>query len=128
MVPNDRRYTKEHEWVKVDGAAGTVGITDFAQKQLGDVVFLELPEKGKKIKAHERFGTVESVKAVSELFSPVGGEVVEVNSGLVAKPETVNADPYGAGWMIRVKLDPGSPGGDLMDAAQYEEYVAKEAK
>jgi glycine cleavage system H protein len=127
MVPNDRRYTKEHEWVKVDGAAGTVGITDFAQKQLGDVVFLELPEKGKKINAHERFGTVESVKAVSELFSPVGGEVVEVNSGLVAKPETVNADPYGAGWMIRVKLDPGSPG-DLMDAAQYEEYVAKEAK
>jgi glycine cleavage system H protein len=128
MVPNDRRYTKEHEWVKVDGAAGTVGITDFAQKQLGDVVFLELPEKGRKIKAHERFGTVESVKAVSELFSPVGGEVVEVNSGLVAKPETVNADPYGAGWMIRVKLDPGSPGGDLMDAAQYEEFVAKEAK
>jgi len=128
MVPNDRRYTKEHEWVKVDGAAGTVGITDFAQKQLGDVVFLELPEKGKKIKAHDRFGTVESVKAVSELFSPVGGEVVEVNGGLVDKPETVNADPYGAGWMIRVKLEPGSPGGDLMDAAQYEEYVAKEAK
>lgn len=128
MVPNDRRYTKEHEWVKVDGAAGTVGITDYAQKQLGDVVFLELPEKGRKVKAHERFGTVESVKAVSELFSPVSGEVVEVNAGLVDKPETVNADPYGAGWMIRVKLDPGSPGGDLLDARQYEEYVAKEAK
>ena len=128
MVPNDRRYTREHEWVKVDGAAGTVGITDFAQKQLGDVVFLELPEKGKKIKAHERFGTVESVKAVSELFSPVGGEIVEVNSGLADKPETVNADPHGAGWMIRVKLDPGEPGGDLMDAQQYSEYVAKEAK
>ena len=128
MEPSDRRYTKEHEWVKVEGDRGTVGITDFAQKQLGDVVFLELPEKGKKIKAHDRFGTVESVKAVSELFSPVGGEVVQVNGGLVDKPETVNADPYGAGWMIRVKLDPGSPGGDLMDAAEYEEYVAKEAK
>jgi len=127
MVPNDRRYTREHEWVKVDGAAGTVGITDFAQKQLGDVVFLELPEVGKKVKAHERFGTVESVKAVSDLFSPVGGEVVEVNSALVAKPEAVNADPYGAGWMIRLKLDPGGPS-DLMDAGQYTDFVAKEAK
>jgi len=128
MEPNDRKYTKEHEWVKVEGDRGAVGITDFAQKQLGDVVFLELPEKGKKIKAHERFGTVESVKAVSELFSPVGGEVVEVNAALVAKPETVNADPYGAGWMIRVKLDAGEPAGDLLSAQQYSEYVAKEAK
>jgi glycine cleavage system H protein len=128
MVPNDRRYTKEHEWVKVDGDRGTVGITDFAQKQLGDVVFLELPEKGRRIKAHERFGTVESVKAVSELFSPVGGEIAEVNTALVEKPETVNADPYGAGWMIRVKLDPGQPAGDLMDARQYSDHVAKEAK
>jgi glycine cleavage system H protein len=128
MVPNDRRYTKEHEWVKVDGDRGTIGITDFAQKQLGDVVFLELPEKGKKIKAHERFGTVESVKAVSELFSPVGGEVVEVNTALVDKPEIANADPYGAGWMIRMKLDPGEPAPDLMDAQQYSDHVAKEAK
>ena len=128
MEPTDRLYTKEHEWVKVEGGRGTVGITDFAQKQLGDVVFLELPEKGKKIGAHERFGTVESVKAVSELFSPVGGEVVEVNAALVEKPETVNADPHGTGWMIRVKLDPGQPAGDLMDAQQYSEYVAKEAK
>ncbi|PYQ14601.1 MAG: glycine cleavage system protein GcvH [Acidobacteria bacterium] len=127
MEPSDRRYTKEHEWVKVEGDRGTVGITDFAQKQLGDVVFLELPEVGKKVKAHERFGTVESVKAVSDLFSPVGGEVVEVNSALVAKPEAVNADPYGAGWMIRLKLDPGGPS-DLMDAGQYTDFVAKEAK
>ena len=127
MEPNDRRYTKEHEWVKVEGGLGIVGITDFAQKQLGDVVFLELPEKGRKIKAHERFGTVESVKAVSELFSPAGGEVVEVNATLVDKPETVNADPYGAGWMIRLKLDAGAPS-DLMDAARYAEFVAKEAK
>jgi len=114
MEPTDRLYTKEHEWVKVEGERGTVGITDF-------------PEKGKKIKAHDRFGTVESVKAVSELFSPVGGEIVEVNAALVQKPETANADPYGAGWMIRVKLDPGEPAG-LMDARQYSEYVAKEAK
>jgi glycine cleavage system H protein len=128
MVPNDRRYTKEHEWVKVDGDRGTVGITDFAQKQLGDVVFLELPEKGRRIKAHERFGTVESVKAVSELFSPVGGEIAEVNTALAEKPETVNADPYEAGWMIRVKLEPGQPAGDLMDARQYSDHVAKEAK
>jgi glycine cleavage system H protein len=126
MEPTDRKYTKEHEWVKIEGDQGTVGITDFAQKQLGDVVFLELPEPGKQLKAHERFGAVESVKAVSELFSPVAGEVVEVNSALIEKPETVNADPYGAGWMIRVTLD-GQPS-DLMDAQQYSDYVAKEAK
>jgi glycine cleavage system H protein len=126
MEPSDRKYTKEHEWVKIDGDQGTVGITDFAQKQLGDVVFLELPEPGKELKSHERFGTVESVKAVSELFSPVAGEVVSVNSALVDKPETVNADPYGAGWMIRVRLE-GQPT-DLMDAQQYSDYVAKEAK
>jgi glycine cleavage system H protein len=127
MEPSDRRYSKQHEWVKVEGDRGTVGITDFAQSQLGDVVFLELPEVGRKLKAHDRFGTVESVKAVSELFSPVGGEVAEVNAALVAKPETVNADPYEAGWMIRLKLDAGK-GDDLMDAKQYADYVAKEAK
>jgi|SRR5262245_7052169 len=128
MDPSDRRYSRDHEWVKVEGERGTVGITDYAQKQLGDVVFLELPEVGRKLKAHERFGTVESVKAVSELFCPVTGEVVEANSGLADKPETVNSDPYGAGWMVRVKLaDPGEAAG-LMDAAQYGEFVAKEAK
>jgi glycine cleavage system H protein len=127
MEPNDRRYSKQHEWVKIEGDRGTVGITDFAQSQLGDIVFLELPEVGRKLKAHDRFGTVESVKAVSELFSPVGGEVAEVNAALVAKPETVNADPYEAGWMIRLKLDAGT-GDDLMDAKQYADYVAKEAK
>jgi glycine cleavage system H protein len=126
MDPSDRKYTKEHEWVKIEGELGTVGISDFAQKQLGDVVFLELPEPGKKLKAHERFGAVESVKAVSELFSPVAGEVVEANTALVDKPETVNADPYGAGWMIRVRLE-GQPA-DLLDAQQYSDYVAKEAK
>lgn len=128
MEPSDRRYTNEHEWVKVEGDRGTVGITDYAQKQLGDVVFLELPEVGKKLKAHERFGTVESVKAVSELFSPVAGEVVEVNSALVEKPEAVNGDPYGAGWMIRLKLADSGSAADLMEAAQYAAYVAKEQK
>ena len=128
MVPNDRRYTKEHEWVKVDGDRGTVGITDFAQKQLGDVVFLELPEKGKKIKAHERFGTVESVKAVSELFSPLSGEVVEANAELVARPETINTDPHGKGWMIVLALSDPKAGDALMDAKQYEAYVESESK
>jgi glycine cleavage system H protein len=128
MEPSDRRYSRDHEWVKVEGGQGTVGISDFAQKQLGDVVFLELPEVGRKLKAHERFGTVESVKAVSELFCPVAGQVVEANAGLADKPETVNADPYGGGWMIRLKLDDPGEASGLMDAAQYSEFVAKEAK
>ena len=126
--PDDRRYTKEHEWVKVEGGQGRVGITDYAQKQLGDVVYLELPEVGRALKAHEQFGTVESVKAVSELFSPVSGEVVAVNSPLVSKPETINADPHGQGWMLEVRLaDPGEVSG-LMDAAAYAAFVASEAK
>ena len=126
--PDDRRYTKEHEWVKVEGDKGRVGITDYAQKQLGDVVYLELPEPGRVLKSHEQFGTVESVKAVSELFSPVAGEVVAVNTALVAKPETINADPHGQGWMLEVRLgDPGEVSG-LMDGAAYAAFVASEAK
>jgi glycine cleavage system H protein len=126
--PSDCRYTKDHEWIRLEGARGRVGITDYAQKQLGDVVFVELPEVGRTLKAGDRFGTVESVKAVSELFVPVGGEVLEVNATLVSAPETLNADPYGAGWMLVLKMaDPGSISG-LMDAAAYEAYVASEAK
>jgi glycine cleavage system H protein len=126
--PTDRKYTKEHEWVKVEGDRGRVGITDYAQNQLGDVVYLELPEPGRVLKGHEQFGTVESVKAVSELFSPISGEVVKVNSALVAKPETINADPHGEGWMLEVRLaDPGEVGA-LMDAAAYAAFVASEAK
>jgi glycine cleavage system H protein len=126
--PSDCRYTKDHEWIRLEGARGRVGITDYAQKQLGDVVFVELPEVGRTLKAGDRFGTVESVKAVSELFVPVGGEVLEVNATLVSAPETLNADPYGAGWMLVLKIaDPGSISG-LMDAAAYEAYVASEAK
>ncbi len=127
MFPQDRRYSKDHEWVLVQGDQGTVGITDHAQKQLGDVVYLELPELGRKLKLHEAFGTVESVKAVSELFAPVAGEVVEVNSALVGKPESINADPHGEAWMIRLKLsEPGQLAG-LLDAAAYQAYVESEA-
>jgi glycine cleavage system H protein len=128
MYPADRRYTKQHEWVRLEGDRGTVGITDYAQKQLGDVVYLELPEAGRKLEAHAGFGTVESVKAVSELFSPVAGEVVEVNSALVAKPETINSDPHGQGWMIKVKVSDPKAVGELMDAAAYQAYVGGEAK
>jgi len=128
MYPEDRRYTKEHEWIRLEGDRGTVGITEYAQEQLGDVVFLELPEVGRKIAPGEVFGTVESVKAVSELYSPVAGEVVEVNSALVQKPEVVNSDPHGAAWMMKVKLaDPAAIGG-LMDARAYQAYVESEAK
>ena len=128
MYPADRRYTKEHEWVRVEGDRGTIGITDYAQKQLGDVVYVELPEVGRALKAHEPFGTVESVKAVSELFSPLTGEVVEVNAGLPGAPEGINADPHGGAWMIRLKLaDPAEAEG-LMDAAAYTALVAAEEK
>jgi glycine cleavage system H protein len=128
MYPQDCRYTKDHEWIKVEGDRGRIGITDYAQKQLGDVVFLELPEVGKSLGAGDQFGTVESVKAVSELFSPVGGEVVEVNDAIAAKPELVNQDPHGKAWMIVVRMaDPASVG-SLMDAAAYAAFVASESK
>jgi glycine cleavage system H protein len=128
MYPQDHRYTKDHEWIEVTGDRGRVGITDYAQKQLGDVVFVELPEVGRTLKAGEQFGTVESVKAVSELYSPVAGEVVEMNADLAAKPETINKDPYGAAWMIVLKIaDPASVAA-LLDAAAYEALVASEAK
>ena len=128
MDPADLKYTKDHEWVRVEGDKGTVGITDYAQKQLGDVVYVELPEKGRALKEHETFGTVESVKAVSELFSPVAGEVVEANGALVQSPEKLNTDPYGAAWMIKVRLtDPKAVAG-LMDAAAYRAYVESESR
>lgn len=128
MYPEGFRYSKDHEWIAVEGDRGRIGITDYAQKQLGDVVFLELPEVGRVLKAGEQFGTVESVKAVSELYSPVAGEVVEANTALASTPETVNKDPHGEAWMIVVRIaDPASVGG-LMDAAAYDAYVASEAK
>jgi glycine cleavage system H protein len=122
MYPADCKYTKDHEWIKVTGETGQVGITDYAQKQLGDVVYLDLPQVGRTLKVGESFGTVESVKAVSELYSPVSGVVTAVNSALAEKPENVNADPHGS-WMIEIKLaNPGelSP---LMAAEQYTDLV-----
>ena len=126
--PEGLRFTKDHEWVKVEGGNARIGITHYAQKQLGDVVFLELPDVGRALKSHDTFGTVESVKAVSELFSPVAGEVAEKNADLVNAPEAINTDPYGQGWMLVVKLaDAGEPNG-LMDAAAYKAFVESESK
>lgn len=127
MYPTDLRYSKDHEWIRLAGDRGTIGITDYAQKQLGDVVYVELPAVGRVLKAGESFGTVESVKAVSELFSPVAGEVVEINPDLAGKPELINKDPYAGAWMVVVKVD-ASAANDLMDAAAYQKYVESEAK
>jgi glycine cleavage system H protein len=117
--PANLKYTKDHEWIAAEGDRGKVGITDFAQQQLGDVVYVELPEVGTKLKQGQSFGTIESVKAVSELYSPVAGEVAEVNGALKDKPELVNTDPHGT-WMITIKLANPSEVGALLDAAQYE--------
>jgi glycine cleavage system H protein len=118
----ERRYTKTHEWVVVDGKTVTVGITDFAQSQLGDVVFLELPNPGRKLAARESFGVVESVKAASDLYSPVAGRVTEVNEKLTAKPELINSDPYGDGWIMKVELAGDLPT-DLLDEADYKKVA-----
>jgi glycine cleavage system H protein len=120
--PASLKYTKDHEWMDVAGDRGKVGITDYAQRQLGDVVYLDLPEVGAKLKALQAFGTIESVKAVSELYSPVSGEVVEVNAVLKERPETVNTDPY-ASWMIVLRLTSPDETASLLDAAQYAELV-----
>jgi glycine cleavage system H protein len=123
-IPADLRYTKEHEWAKLEGDKARVGITAFAQEQLGDVVFVELPKVGAKVTAMTTFGVVESVKAVSDLFAPLSGEVVEANTELTKKPETVNSDPYGQGWMIVNKLGNPKEMDGLMSAADYEKLVA----
>jgi glycine cleavage system H protein len=126
--PADRRYTKEHEWVSTSAEVATIGITDYAQTELGDVVFVELPKVGATVTAGKTFGTVESVKAVSEIFAPASGEVVEANPELTPKPETINSDPHGAGWLIKIKLvNPGELSG-LLDATAYEAYVAEKSK
>ena len=128
MYPKDYRYTKEHEWVKVDGSNGTIGITDYAQHELGDVVFVEMPKVGTQLKPRQSFGTIESVKAVSEIFSPVSGEVTETNPALAGSPELINKDPHGAAWLIKVKLADPKEAAGLMDAAAYEAYIADKAK
>jgi glycine cleavage system H protein len=128
MYPKDYRYTKEHEWVKVDGSNGTIGITDYAQHELGDVVFVEMPKIGTQLKPRQSFGTIESVKAVSEIFSPVSGEVTDTNPALADSPELINKDPHGAAWLIKVRLADPKEAAGLMDAAAYESYIADKAK
>src|SRR5882672_2223528 len=123
-VPAELRYTKEHEWAKLEGDKARVGITAFAQEQLGDVVFVELPKVGAKVSAMKTFGVVESVKAVSDLFAPLTGEVVEINAELPKKPEVVNADPYGKGWMIVIRMAKPAEANALLSAAEYEQLIA----
>ncbi len=125
MVPGDLRYTKEHEWVRVDGDEAVVGITRFAADQLGDIVFVELPAAGKSLDLHATFGVVESVKAVSDLFAPVAGEVIGANDALAGAPELVNSDPYGEGWMLRISLADPAQVEELLDAAAYEQLVTE---
>jgi glycine cleavage system H protein len=122
-VPADLRYTREHEWAKVEGDRARIGITDFAQKELGDVVFVELPKVGAKVTAMTTFGVVESVKAVSDLYAPLSGEIAEVNADLAKTPELVNSDPYGAGWMVVVKLSKPAETAELMTADAYRQLI-----
>jgi len=123
--PANLKYTKDHEWIRINGDIGTIGITDYAQGELGDVVFVELPVVGKVFKAHESFGTIEAVKAVSDLFAPLSGVVTEVNKELDATPEIVNKDPYEKGWMVKVKIADTSELSLLIDAAAYRAHVGK---
>ena len=124
--PADFKYTKEHEWIKIDGGTGTIGITDHAQQALGDIVFVELPKVGATITAGQSFGTVESVKAVSDLYAPVSGEITEVNGDLATSPEKVNSEPHQA-WMVKVKLSNPSEANVLLSSADYDKFVAEES-
>jgi glycine cleavage system H protein len=127
MYPADLKYDKEHEWLRADGDVAAIGITDFAQDQLGEVVYVDLPAVGDEVVAGEAFGEIESVKSVSELYSPVSGEVVDVNMALDARPETVNEDVYGEGWMIKIKMSDASEVDAMMSSADYESFLASEA-
>ncbi len=124
MVPDDLRYTKDHEWVRLDGDTATVGITKYAADQLGDIVFVELPDVGRTIEQFAAFGVVESVKAVSDLFAPLSGEILATNDGLAGSPESVNSDPYGEGWMVRLRIADGGQLSELLDATAYDDLVA----
>ena len=126
--PTQYRYTKEHEWIGVKGDTATIGITDYAQHELGDVVFVELPAIGAKLEAGKSFSTVESVKPVSEIYAPAAGQVIEVNSALQNKPETINSDPHGDGWLVKVKLANPAEINSLMDAAAYEAFIEEKQK
>ena len=124
QVPDDLMYTEEHEWVKVEDDTATIGITDYAQGELGDIVFIEMPSVGDEISQMDAFGTIEAVKAVSDLFAPVSGEIVEVNQLLEDDPETVNRDPYNDGWMVKIKLSDPSELDNLLDAATYKDKIS----
>jgi glycine cleavage system H protein len=126
-TPEDNRYAKSHEYVHLEGDVATIGITDYAQKELGDVVFVELPQVGSQLDAADELGSIESVKAVSELFSPVSGEVIEVNEALSDNPALVNTDPWGDGWMIRIRVSDPTEIDELMTAEEYDEYIEKES-
>jgi glycine cleavage system H protein len=128
QIPDDLHYSKDHEWVRVEGNIAVVGITDYAQDSLGDVVYIELPKVGDEFAANESFGSVESVKAVSEVFSPVSGEVVGINETLNDEPEKVNQDPYGQGWMIRVQMSNPGEVDSLLTAAEYEDFTKAETE
>jgi len=123
-VPEELQYTRSHEWVRTEGDTATIGITDHAQDELGDIVFIELPEQGATLEAGDSFGTVESVKAVSDLYTPVGGEVVEVNEALDSSPEKINEDPYGEGWIVKLRVS--DEGADLLSASDYEQFLEEE--
>lgn len=127
-VPEDLHYSKDHEWVRVDGDVAVIGITDYAQNSLGDVVYVELPKAGDEFAANESFGSVESVKAVSEVFTPIAGVVAQINESLADEPETVNSDPYGKGWMIRLKMRNSGEVDSLLTAAEYEDFTKAETE
>jgi glycine cleavage system H protein len=126
MYPENFRYTKEHEWLLVEGDAGTIGITDHAQDELGEIVYVDLPKAGARIERGKSLGSVESVKAVSDIYSPVSGEVAEVNHALAGAEETLNRDPHGAGWLVKIRLSAPAELDDLMSAAEYESYIGAE--
>jgi len=128
VYPTQYRYTKDHEWIEAKGDTATIGITNYAQHELGDVVFVELPKAGAKLEAGKTFSSVESVKAVSEIYAPASGQVVEANTALQNKPETINRDPHGSGWLVKVKLSNPAEVHSLMDAAAYEAYIAEKQK
>ena len=126
MYPANFRYTKEHEWVNVEGDTGTVGLTDHAQKELGDIVYVDLPKSGTTVEKGKTVGSVESVKAVSDIYSPISGEVIAVNDLLTASPEKLNEDPHGVAWLVKIKLSSPAETADLMSAADYQKYVGEE--
>lgn len=124
-IPEGLKYTKDHEWIKIEGLKATIGITDFAQGELGDIVYVDIPSVGQNVNEHEVFGTVEAVKTVSDLYMPVTGKIVEVNKDLDGSPEKVNSDPYGSGWMIKMEMKNSADANNLLTAAQYKELIGK---